>query len=75
MKLNSQKLRALVKKGCSKLVAASRDLLLGIDPVALQDTDHLVLHCPETRLEGGYQSVNNSNDDFKAWIKSKNVGV
>ena len=42
---------------------------------APQDTDHLVLHCPETRLEGGYQSVNNSNDDFKAWIKSKNVGV
>ena len=42
---------------------------------APQDTDHLVLHCPETRLEGGYQSVNNSDDDFKAWIKSKNVGV
>ena len=42
---------------------------------APQDTDHLVLHCPETRLEGGYHSVNNSNDDFKVWIKSKNVEV
>ena len=42
---------------------------------APQDTDHLVMHCPETHLEGGYQSLSDSNHDFKAWIKSKNVGV
>ena len=41
MKMNPQKLRALVKKGCSKLVATSRDVLRRIDPIALQDTDDL----------------------------------
>ena len=41
MKMNPQKLRALVKKGLAKLVATSRDVLRRIDPIALQDTNDL----------------------------------
>ena len=41
MKMNPHKLKALVKKGCSQLVATSRDVLRRIDPIALQDTKDL----------------------------------
>ena len=38
MKFNSQELRTLVNKGCSKLVAISRDVLRCFDLVASKDT-------------------------------------
>lgn len=41
MKMNPQKLRALVKKGSSQFVAASRDVLHRIGPIALQDSNDL----------------------------------
>tara|TARA_B100000674_G_scaffold494686_1_gene519859 strand:+ start:625 stop:1878 length:1254 start_codon:yes stop_codon:yes gene_type:complete len=41
MNMNPQKLKALVKKGCSQLVATSRDLLRRIGPIALNDTNDL----------------------------------
>ena len=42
---------------------------------APQDTDHLVLHCPVTRLEGGYESVNRSDGTLKAWIDTHKIEV
>ena len=41
MKMNSQNLRALFKKGCSQFVATSRYVLRRIGPIALQDTNDL----------------------------------
>ena len=41
MKMNPQKLRALVNQGCIKLIATSRDVLRRIGPVALQDPTNL----------------------------------
>ena len=38
-----------------------------------QDTDHLVLYCPVTRLEGGYTTVNNCDENFLAWIEEHNL--
>ena len=38
-----------------------------------QDTDHLILECPATRLEGGYTSANNCDADFLAWIEEHNL--
>ena len=33
-----------------------------------QDTDHLILDCPITKLNGGYESVHSFNDDYKRWL-------
>ena len=41
MKMNPQKLRALVNQGYSKLLATSRDVLHFIDPIAPQDSTNL----------------------------------
>ena len=40
-----------------------------------QDTNHLVLHCPETKLEGGYEAVNKCDEDFQAWIDGRDIEV
>ena len=42
---------------------------------APQDTDHLILHCPATHLEGGYETVHISDESFKTWILDKKVEV
>ena len=38
-----------------------------------QDTDHLVLHCPVTRLRGEYRSVHNIDENFTTWIADHNL--
>ena len=43
--------------------------------LAPQDTDHLVLHCPVTSLNGGYLAVHEMGDDFIAWMDEHNVEV
>ena len=40
-----------------------------------QDTDHLVLHCPETKIEGGYETVNRCDDVFQSWVDTQNLEV
>ena len=35
---------------------------------ALQDTDHLVLNCPVTKLDGGYTTVDECGEVLSAWI-------
>ena len=35
---------------------------------AVQDTDHLVLHCPVTKLEGGYVTAHSCEEDLTDWI-------
>ena len=42
---------------------------------AAQDTDHLVLHCPVTRLEGKYDVINSCDDEFQAWLDMHNLEV
>ena len=42
---------------------------------APQDTDHLVIHCPETRLEGGYETVNSFDEAFTSWIDKNKLEV
>ena len=34
---------------------------------AAQDTDHLVLHCPITRIPGGYETINEAGESFITW--------
>ena len=41
MKINPQKLKALVKKGCSQLVAISLNVLRHSDPITFQDVNNL----------------------------------
>ena len=41
MKINPQKLRALVKKGCSQLVATSLNVVRHSDPITFQDVNNL----------------------------------
>ena len=40
-----------------------------------QDMDHLVLHCPLTAIDGGYQTVHEAGPAFSAWLASHDVGV
>ena len=40
-----------------------------------QDTDHLVLHCPRTKLEGGYNTINGCEEDFQFWLDNLNLEV
>ena len=42
---------------------------------APQDTDHLVLHCPVTRLEGGYAMAHQSEEAFLNWLDEHNLEV
>ena len=42
---------------------------------APQDTDHLVLHCPVTRLEGGYATAHQSEKAFLDWLDEHNLEV
>ena len=42
---------------------------------AVESTDHLVLGCPATKLEGGYESVHNCTDTFKSWLDTNNLRV
>ena len=38
-----------------------------------QDTDHIILNCPVTKLEGGYTTANRCEDDLFAWIDKHNM--
>ena len=40
-----------------------------------QDMDHLVLHCPLTAIDGGYQTVHEAGPAVSAWLASHDVGV
>ena len=40
-----------------------------------QDIDHLVLHCPVTKLNGGYETIHKCEDDFKAWLDTTDLKV
>lgn len=40
-----------------------------------QDTDHLVLRCPETRLTGGYETVHKGDETLQNWIDEFNLEV
>ena len=42
---------------------------------APQDTDHLVLHCPVTRLEGGYATAHQSEESLSDWLKNNGVEI
>ena len=35
---------------------------------AEETTDHIVLHCPETKIEGGYGTIHKAGDDVITWI-------
>ena len=35
-----------------------------------QDTDHIILHCPATRLPGGYNTIFECNNVFTDWVSS-----
>ena len=40
-----------------------------------ETTDHIILDCHTTKLEGGYETVHNCDDILKAWIDKFNVEV
>ena len=40
-----------------------------------QNTDHLVLYCPETKLEGGYETVHKCDETFQNWVDQLNLEV
>ena len=40
-----------------------------------QTTDHLVLHCPVTRLEGGYETILSDENTFTTWIDTFKLEV
>ena len=40
-----------------------------------ETTDHIVLHCPETRLEGGYNTVQAADDQLVSWIDNLKLEV
>ena len=40
---------------------------------APQDTDHLVLNCPVTKLEGGYSTVDDCDVELTVWIEEHNL--
>ena len=40
-----------------------------------QDTDHLVLHCPETKIDGGYETINRCDEAFQTWVDSLKLEV
>ena len=43
--------------------------------LAPQDTDHLVLQCPDTLIQGGYNSIHEAGQTFEDWIDDRNVEV
>ena len=43
--------------------------------MAPQDTDHLVLQCPDTFIQGGYDTIHEAGQTFEDWIDSRNVEV
>ena len=43
--------------------------------IGQQDTDHLVLHCPVTKLEGGFETIRKCDDDFHDWLDKHNLKV
>ena len=40
-----------------------------------QNMDHLILHCPQTAITGGYQTVHDAGQDFSNWLTDTNIGV
>ena len=42
---------------------------------APQTTDHLVLHCPVTKFEGGYRAILSGDDAFAPWIDNLKLEV
>ena len=42
---------------------------------APETTDHIVLHCPISKLEGGYKTILESDELLKTWIELFNVEV
>ncbi|GFR81974.1 hypothetical protein ElyMa_002354400 [Elysia marginata] len=42
---------------------------------APETTDHIVLNCPVTKLDGGYETVHNADGDLVAWINKYNLEV
>ena len=40
-----------------------------------ETTDHTILHCPVTVLNGGYQTVIRADDTLKDWIERFNMEV
>ena len=38
-----------------------------------ETTDHIVLHCPFTKLDGGYETVLKCDDSFKDWVEEHNL--
>lgn len=40
------------------------------DAKLLPKTDHLVLHYPEIKLEGDYDTINRCDEDFQAWVNA-----
>ena len=42
---------------------------------APQDMDHMILHCPQTAVPGGYPTVHETGQTFCNWIAEQNVEV
>ena len=40
-----------------------------------QDMDHLILHCPQTAITGGYQAIHDADEDFCNWLAESHIGV
>ena len=40
-----------------------------------ETTDHIVLQCPMTKLEGGFSAVHQANDNLVAWMDRLNLEV
>ena len=38
-----------------------------------ETTDHIVLHCPFTKLDGGYETVLKCDDSFKDWVEKHDL--
>ncbi|GFR78471.1 hypothetical protein ElyMa_002263200 [Elysia marginata] len=53
-------------KGCAMCQRCSK---------APETTDHIVLSCAVTKLDGGYETVHNAEVDLVAWINKYNLEV
>ncbi|GFR98520.1 hypothetical protein ElyMa_006351900 [Elysia marginata] len=42
---------------------------------APETTDYIVFNCPVTKLDGGYETGHNDDEDLVAWINKHNLEV
>ena len=42
---------------------------------ASQNMDHIILQCPFTRIEGGYETIHEASDEFTSWLDETHMEV